>query len=51
MGNDTPVWEDKVNLKSGKFGTPKVFVMGVYNRRRLQRTSRRLLRWLTMRNS
>ncbi|WIA21942.1 hypothetical protein OEZ85_004308 [Tetradesmus obliquus] len=48
--NDKPVWEDKVSLKSGKFGSPRTFVMGVYNRRRLQQTKRRLLSWLTMRN-
>lgn len=48
--NDKPVWEDKVSLKSGKFGSPRTFAMGVYNRRRLQQTKRRLLSWLTMRN-
>jgi hypothetical protein len=49
-GNDKPVWEDKVDLKKGKFGTPRVFVMGVYNRRLLQQSSRRLLNWLSWRN-
>jgi hypothetical protein len=47
LGKDSPVWENQVDLKKGKFGTPRVFVMGVYNRRRLQQTKRQLLSWLT----
>jgi hypothetical protein len=50
LGKDRPVWENAVDLKKGKFGTPRVFVMGVYNRRRLQQTKRQLLSWLTWRN-
>jgi hypothetical protein len=50
LGKDRPVWENAVDLKKGKFGTPRVFVMGVYNRRRLQQNKRQLLSWLTWRN-